>query len=283
MTVEMADKATDLTLKYQYDYRFGTLHFEMGRQGEAPQYNYHIRIADILRHIPAFEMRQFLDHAAENIPPGNIEAWRVKAIEDANLEGKTVLDVGGYMGEYAKRCLDRGAARAIVLDTEQWRHYGPEGWKDETGPARERGVEFVKGDLMDYHTFRHMPDVIGDRNSDTIQGLPRPDVLLLYNILYHVRNPLAFLERAREIVKPGGTMLLCTLFRYHDGAWVYYYDPRECNPADTSVFFGPSLEALERWLRDTGWEYERLGFAFDRVVYTCRATGEVAYRESPTA
>jgi SAM-dependent methyltransferase len=262
-------------LNLAYDKRFGAIAITpVNPEGEKTA-QFMLRVSDVIRMsgITNFELAEYLKEAeAPLVPVRNIEDIRREAVERANVFGKIVLDVGGYGGEFAKMALDRGAKRAIVLDTEQWRHYG---WPE----IHLDGVEYVKGDLMDY-----VPDIESDMAQFHIPAsqlrrmvppfcfdhLPMPDVLLLYNILYHVKNPLAFLERAREVIAPDGEMLLCTLFRYHDGAWVYYYEPRECNPTDDSVFFGPSLGALERWLTTTGWSFEQVGRAFDRVVYRCK-------------
>jgi hypothetical protein len=51
---------------------------------------------------------------------------------------------------------------------------------------------------------------------------------------------------------------------------MYVYEPRECNGGDETVYFGPSLEALERLLTATGWTFVQEGLAYDRVVYRCR-------------
>jgi SAM-dependent methyltransferase len=258
-----------------YDKRFGAIAVTPIDPDGKPVAQMLFRISDLLRssEIKPFELAEYLKEAEapyESIR--HIDDIRREAVERTNVFGKTVLDVGGYMGEFAKMALDRGAKRAIVLDTEQWKHYG---WEDK----RLEGVEYVKGDLMGLEES-HDPDILMlSRDGEVIDNLPRPDVLLLYNILYHVKNPLAFLERAREIIAPDGEMLLCTLFRYHEGAWVYYYEPRECNPSDESVFFGPSLTALERWLTTTGWSFEQVGRAFDRCVYRCKPI-EPQWRES---
>ena len=188
----------------------------------------------------------------------DIEPARRRLLEQADWKGKAVLDVGGYDGFAAKMALDGGAKRAICLDSQQYEHYG---WDDK----KAEGVEYVMGDMMDYTAEGKIIHVI-----DNVFSLPRPDALILYNVLYHVKNPWLFLEKARELIKPDGEMFLCTLFRYQEGSWVYLYEGRECNHEDESVFWGPSIEALERLLRFTGWEAEMYALAYDRVVYHCK-------------
>ena len=236
-----------------YDYRFGGLTVKVASP-TGDQAVFVLPIPDLIRKsiIPAHELRALIKEAEEPLSTlPDHETARRQTILDTPLAGKTVLDVGGYDGVMAKLALDQGAARAICLDTEQYHHYG---WADK----RLEGVEYVTGDAFEW--------------AEAV------DVVILYNILYHVKNPWLLLDHIRGITKE--QMLLCTLFRYHDGAWVYLYEPRECNPGDVSVMWGPSIPALERLLKFTGWNFEQTGKSFDRVVYRCFPTAEVQSRES---
>jgi 2-polyprenyl-3-methyl-5-hydroxy-6-metoxy-1,4-benzoquinol methylase len=206
---------------------------------------------------------QLADDPESSCNIDNIETYRRGLIFDTDMKGKVVLDIGGYDGSMARLALDAGASRAICLDNHQYEHYG---WEDK----KLDGVEYVKGDVMDVgDDFRHPKGTWGNWDEDGIPGQDY-DVIINYNVLYHIRNPWAFLDKCREIIKPDGEMLLCTLFRYHDGAWMYVYEPRECNPTDETVYFGPSLLAIERLLKATGWDAVRYGLAYDRVVYRCK-------------
>lgn len=269
----MSEAETKPVLQFGYDARMGAMRLDL-QYGNGQTLAYVVKIAEMLRQIPAYEMACYMEEAAQGpSPTRTIDELRLEGMNSVDWQDKTVLDVGGYMGEFAKMALDRGAKRAIVLDTEQWRHYG---WEDK----RLEGVEYSKGDMMDYWAgydyITNDPDCLDPVAND----LPRPDVLILYNVLYHVKGPWEFLKRAREIIRPDGTMLLCTLFRYHKGSWVYLYEPRECNPTDESVFWGFSLEALERLLTFTGWTFEQIGYNYDRVVYVCKPALEPQYRQS---
>ncbi len=261
-----------------YDYRFGSMRISpVSPVGERVA-DFAIRIADLLRgmNIPPHEMRAHLQEAERpSSPERDIEDVRREAIERTNVYGKAVLDIGGYDGWAAKLALDRGAARAICLDNQQYHHYG---WED----IRKEGVEYITGDFMDLELDRCKQMINGPLVLGWRDPLPRPDIIIFYNVLYHLKNPWAGLDRLREIVKPGGEMLLCTLFRYHDGAWMYVYEPRECNPTDETVYFGPSLMALERLLTATGWDFEQTGLAMDRVVYRCRPTPGFERRHQDT-
>jgi len=245
------------TPRVTYDDRVGTMAIQLvGPNGEAGNW-FHVRVQDLLRNldIPPHAMRYYLSEAKEDYEPlEQIEVIRQRTVVETDLAGKIVLDVGGYMGEFAKLALDHGAKRATVLDNEQWRHYG---WPEK----RLEGVEYVQGSLTDYLPLRD-GSLEGPANY-----LPRPDCIILYNILYHLKNPWRYLDRCREVIADDGTMLVCTLFRFHLGRWCYWYEERECNPSDETVYNGPTLDTLELWFRRTGWTYERTGKAYDRVCY----------------
>jgi SAM-dependent methyltransferase len=247
-------------IAFNYDYRFASVMLKAHHgDEESPQYS--VRVSDLLRQIPAYELHECMNLAFQTpmAPEPDLEEARRALIMEQDLVGKVVLDVGGYDGVMASIALAQGAQRAICLDNHQYEHYG---WDDKKHP----GVEYIQGDFMDVgHSFY--------RSGDLTEYLPDiPDdigVIIFYNVLYHLKNPWAALDHLREIIHPGGKMLLCTLFRYHPGSWIYLYEPRECNPTDDTVYFGPSLTALERLLTATGWTHTRKALALDRVLYEC--------------
>lgn len=250
-------------LHTRYDHRFAAIAIQAQNNGAVSPV-YHVEIKELLKQMPRHEALACLQMSEDaSLPPSmDIETYRRAAIREAGVTGKVVLDIGGYDGWAAKLALDCGAARAICLDNHQYEHYG---WAEK----KLEGVEYVCGDMMGesecvspYVDYIRYP-------SGAYWAVPF-DVLINYNVLYHTKNPWAFLDRCRKVIKPDGTMLLCTLFRYHDGPWAYLYDPRECNVEDETVYWGFSLQALERLLKHTGWDFEQSGLAYDRVVYTCK-------------
>jgi SAM-dependent methyltransferase len=263
----------------------------MSKQGES-NIDFLVPLSELLKQckIHPEELRAFVKDSLDDkaVAPGqDIEPVRYKTLENTDWKDKIVLDVGGYDGFAAEIAHKGGAARAICLDNEQYHHYG---WEDKKKP----GVEYVTGDLMDlkYRSSRPFEDhgtcaVAGEpehislcNQQHSYLQLPVFDVLINYNVLYHVKNPWAFLAKCREVIKPDGEMLLCTLFRYSDRPSFYLYEPRECNPTDESVFWGPSIMGLERLLKYTGWRFTQEGIAMDRVVYRCYPTEEPQFRQS---
>ncbi len=222
-----------------YDYRFGAITLRVSHKGETSPI-YQIPMKNLLQAMPYHDLMAYLKLESPANSNGDIEEYRRNLIKETDMAGKTVLDVGGYDGVMAKLALDCGAKEVICLDNYQYKHYG---WADK----KHKGVKYVQGDL--YHWDEPA------------------DIVIAYNILYHTHHPWGMLTQLRRLTRQ--EMLLCTLFRYHDGAWLYLYEPRECNNLDETVYFGPSLEALERLLKLTGWTAEQYALALDRVLYRC--------------
>jgi SAM-dependent methyltransferase len=270
-----------------FDHRFGTLVIEMRNKDTDERLRQFVPLSEIMRQcgIHPDELRAYCQDAVNPslvLGAEDITQARLRVLAETDWKGKVVLDVGGYDGFAAEIAHKSGASRAICLDNRQYDHYAandPGYWLD----VRKEGVEYVTGDFMDYSAdFDSMHCLYGRDGTDGEGGerLPEPDVLIFYNVLYHLKNPWAALEKLHELVKPDGQMLLCTLFRYSDRPVWYYYDSRECNGGDESVFWGPSISGLERVLRDTGWTFDQEGLAMDRVVYRCWPTLPVAGRQS---
>ncbi len=227
-----------------YDYRFGHLGIRMSREGEEPV-DFLLPLSELFKQcrIHPEELRAYMRDSLDDkavVPGQDIEPVRYKTLEDTDWKGKIVLDVGGYDGFAAEIAHKGGARRAICLDNHQYEHYG---WEDIKKP----GVEYITGDLMEWNE--------------------PVDVLINYNLVYHLRNPWLALDHCRAITRE--QMLLCTLFRYSDRPNWYLYEPYECNPTDRTVYWGPSIMGLERLLKATGWNFTQEGIAMDRVVYRC--------------
>ncbi len=253
-------------LSLAYDYRFSNIGIHVHKDGEeGPRFVLPLSTMLDHLHIAPYELAAAqLDEYRGTEGDSDIDTARVRLLEETDWEGKMVLDIGGYDGFAAEIAHKGGASRAICLDNHQYEHYG---WADK----RKDGVKYIIGDVMDME-----PSYPGiwqiDNSSGLYPEIPPPDVIINYNVLYHVKNPWAFLDKCRKIIKPDGEMLLCTLFRYHDGAWMYLYEKRECNNSDETVYFGPSLEALRRLLKATGWDVTQYALAYDRVLYRCKPT-----------
>lgn len=228
-----------LELKAAYDYRFGSVGLQITSQN---QVTFPLKQFIEQLGVQPHELAALMEDQYKWTEPINetIDSARVRMLEATDWKDKVVLDAAGYDGFAAEIALKGGASRAICLDNLQYQGYG---WEK----VRKPGVEYITGDIYEW--------------TEPV------DKTILYNVLYHVKDPIGLLAKVREFTKE--EMLLCTLFRYHAGRWVYLYEPHECNPTDVSVIWGPSLDALELMLKIAGWEAERYAMCHDRVLYRC--------------
>jgi len=200
--------------------------------------------------VRAEELRALAEEleARQNMEDISMPSMCRRAIDTLDLKGKSVLDIGGYDGTMAAYALERGAASAAVLDSEQWRGYG---WPY---PEMPKGVERLVGDF---------------RTDDWLLVEHQADVVFFFNVLYHVEDPHAALRRLRDWCTD--EMLLCTLYVYSDLPVWRVYEPRELNVTDKTVFWGPSPKGLLKSLKVTGWDdVQEIGRTVERIVVRCK-------------
>ena len=101
----------------------------------------------------------------------------------ADLTGKTVLDIGAYDGFFSFEFERRGAARVLAIDSFSWDH---QKGLDCFLAARDyfnSKVEYRRLDVSEIS-----PDAIG-----------KFDLVFCAGVLYHLKHPLADLERIRSV------------------------------------------------------------------------------------
>ncbi len=106
-----------------------------------------------------------------------------------DLSGWSVLDIGAWHGFFSFECERRGADRVLAVDRFAWDRFG----MDEFLATRERLGSRVEYRRADVHQLD--PDDIGQF-----------DLVLLLGVLYHLRNPLAALDRIRQVTR---RLLIC--------------------------------------------------------------------------
>ena len=78
------------------------------------------------------------------------------------------------------------------------------------------------------------------------------DLVILWNVIEHLRQPWSELQRIRRLMRPGAWLLLCTMntdclrARIERARWISYSDPTH--------FFYFSRRSLERVLRSAGFQ-----------------------------
>lgn len=106
-----------------------------------------------------------------------------------DLTGLSVLDLGAWHGYFSFECERRGASHVLAVDNYAWNKFG----MDEFLSAHARLGSRVAHRKVDIHDLD--PQDIGQF-----------DLVLLLGVFYHLRNPLAALERIRAVTR---RLLIC--------------------------------------------------------------------------
>jgi len=192
--------------------------------------------------------------------------WLIPWIErTVPLAGKTVLEYG--CGNAAVSCaFAERAGRVVGVDIDRsWIELGNE-------ELRKRGVSNVE---LELHPVQSIADAVAARRGEV-------DVFLLYAVLEHltVKERLAVLKLAREVVSPDGAIIICETpnrliyFDHHTAQMPFFhllpdelaadYYPRSARAdfkaaLDAAGERGPEalLEAIARWGRGVSFhEFE---------------------------
>ena len=149
----------------------------------------------------------------------------------AGLEGRQVLDVGCGNGYYALEMLKDGAARVLGIDPT---------------------VLFIMQFLAVQHFIDQPRALILPLR---LEELPLParvfDTTFSMGVLYHRRAPLEHLAELRQTLKPGGQLVLETLYLPGDGAFARTPPGRYARMRN--VWLLPSVDELLIWLGRTGF------------------------------
>jgi tRNA (mo5U34)-methyltransferase len=156
----------------------------------------------------------------------------------ARLTGQRVLDVGAWDGFYSFE-MERRGAEVVATDDYSW---GGGGWGTKAGfdlahRAFGSKVRSVQIDPLDLS-----PAAVGGRF----------DIVLLLGVLYHLRDPLAVLERVASVT--GGLLVLETevamLLTRRPAA--EFFPGTELND-DPTNWWAPNIPAMTGMLRAVGF------------------------------
>ena len=149
----------------------------------------------------------------------------------APLDGRAVLDVGSGNGYYALRMHDSGARVVIGID-----------------PTILYVLQFIA-----VQHFRQAPDVfvLPLRLEELPSGSRTFDTTFSMGVLYHQRSPLTHLQQLRNTLRPGGQLVLESIYVPGEESYA-------CTPADRyarmrNVWLLPTLAELTTWLSRTGF------------------------------
>jgi SAM-dependent methyltransferase len=203
-----------------------------------------------------------LELAPGVVTPGHIDLRGVAPrLLPAALAGSRALDVGTFDGFWAFELERRGAeVTAIDLPRAEAAEWPPANRARIERQVRERNVELGRGFAVaatalgshvrrvECDVYRLAPEIIGGAVDFAFAGA----------ILLHLRDPVRALQRIRDALVPGGTLIVLEPFSIRDTVT----SPRR--PAanfrgswSDFAWWVPNLSALRAWLVAAGFEQVR--------------------------
>ena len=147
------------------------------------------------------------------------------------LHGRAVLDVGCGNGYYALRMHEAGARAVLGIDPT---------------------VLYVMQFLAVTIETSQLPIVVLPLRLDELPDAPRAfDTTFSMGVLYHQRSPIDHLRQLRQTLRPGGQLVLETLFIPGDES--YASTPANRYARMKNVWLLPTIAELSTWLRRSGY------------------------------
>jgi len=131
--------------------------------------------------------------------------------------GRSVLDIGAWDGYYSFLAERLGASRVVALDHYSWGvdipardQYWAQCRRDGSLPDHARDMDdFWHADLPGRRGFdlasealeSHVESIVADFTTVELASLGTFDVVLYLGVLYHMKEPLACLERVRAVTR----------------------------------------------------------------------------------
>lgn len=176
--------------------------------------------------------------------------WERVAPHLADLQGRTILDVGCGSGYHCWRLAGTGAQRVVGIDP---------------------GLLFLFQFLAVKRYTGQVPvDLVPVRMEDLPEKLELFDTTLSMGVLYHRRSPLDHLLELKGTLRRGGELVLETLVV--DGPEGYSLMPEDRYGQMRNVWFLPSCPTLLRWLDRTGFRNARVVDVSDTTTEEQRRT-----------
>ena len=155
----------------------------------------------------------------------------------ADLTGRNVLDVGCGNGYHMWRMKEAGAERICGID-----------------PFCNYLFQFLMiRALVREISGIHLFPLVLEQMPPSLESF---DTVFSMGVIYHQKSPVDHLERLRDLLRPGGQLVLETLVVTGDEHTVL--TPPDRYACMTNVWFIPSPEAALRWLDRTGFHHPRM-------------------------
>lgn len=159
--------------------------------------------------------------------------WKWARVKDAiePLAGRKVLDIGCGNGYFALQMSKAGAEYVIGVD-----------------PTILFVMQFL---AINHFERRDNVHVIPARIEELVLPARKFDTTFSMGVLYHRRSPLEHLQELKHTLRPGGQLVLETIYLPGDGAFAR--TPEDRYARMRNVWLLPSEQELTTWLQRSGY------------------------------
>ena len=155
-----------------------------------------------------------------------------------DLTGKSVLDIGAWVGFFSFEAERRGASRVLAVDSFSW--HG-DGWGTKDGFDCARRVLNSRVEDLEIEVLDLSPATVGTF-----------DLVLFLSVLYHMKYPLLALERIASVCRHHLILWTQLDLMTIAGPAVAFYPGSELND-DPSNWWAPNPSAVEGMLGTVGF------------------------------
>jgi tRNA (mo5U34)-methyltransferase len=197
------------------------------------------------------------------------------ALDKIEIQGKRVLDVGCWEGQWSFEVERRGAAKVYATDYL-------------VGDPR---AEISESGLKELPTFRLAHKILNSKVNyhpdvsvyqiDKL-GVRDFDVILFCGVYYHLKNPLLALAKLRQMMKVGGLIIVegAVVDGAEASARFYYH---EVLGDDASNWWVPTVPCLRQWIECSFLEpIDEYGPVYHSTRFITLFPGKRAIGSSPT-
>jgi len=170
--------------------------------------------------------------------PAAMLAAEAELVFKHGVTAKRVLDIGAWDGFFSFEAERRGAASVLSTDHFSW---SGSGWGTRAGFDHAHARLGSKVVSLDIDVPQISPETVGLH-----------DVVLLLGVLYHVKDPMACLERAASVTCECLVVETETALDVLPWPAMRYYSGAELNN-DPTNFWAPNRACLEAMTRDLGF------------------------------
>jgi tRNA (mo5U34)-methyltransferase len=189
---------------------------------------------ELLKLVPNYRWTHSIDLGGGVRTPGNwgTQPFLVRALDQIEFRGKSVLDIGCWDGLWSFEAEKRGATEVVATDDVRQRHFS----SDPTFQL----VRKILGSRAKYYSDVSVYDVG--------RLVEKPfDVVLFLGVYYHLKHPLLALSRLRKVTKDGGLIVVEGETTLSDRSSAdFYYREEYCQ--DRSNWWIPSVRCLREWV-----------------------------------